>query len=130
MSENNRDLTFLWIKKAENDIISAKHILAHPQSPTDTVCFHAQQTVEKALKALLTFHGTPFPKTHQLVSLLDIALPFIEELEVHREKLAAMTQYAVGIRYPDDWFEPSREEAKTAVQDADKILKIIKDRLS
>jgi HEPN domain-containing protein len=34
--------------------------------------FHAQQAVEKALKAWLAFLGTEFPKTHDLQKLIDL----------------------------------------------------------
>ena len=33
-----------WIKKAENDLTNAKHVVKIKTSPPlDTVCFHAQQ---------------------------------------------------------------------------------------
>jgi len=54
-----------WARKAENDLKNATHALKlGAECPTDTVCFHAQQCVEKYLKALLTFLGIDFPKTH------------------------------------------------------------------
>lgn len=40
-----------WILKAESDLKTAKDELATPKPATDTVCFHAQQCVEKYLKA-------------------------------------------------------------------------------
>jgi HEPN domain-containing protein len=43
-----------WVAKAENDLTNAAHTLKLGKAcPTDTVCFHAQQVVEKYLKALL-----------------------------------------------------------------------------
>ena len=37
-----------WVAKAENDLTNAAHTLKLGAScPTDTVCFHAQQCVEK-----------------------------------------------------------------------------------
>ena len=36
-----------WILKAEHDLVAAKQILLLETAPTDTVCYHAQQTVEK-----------------------------------------------------------------------------------
>ncbi len=41
------------------------------ESPTDTVCFHAQQCVEKYLKAVLVSEAIDFPKTHDLEELMD-----------------------------------------------------------
>jgi len=37
-----------WVQKAENDLKNAAHTLRMGKDcPTDTVCFHAQQCVEK-----------------------------------------------------------------------------------
>src|SRR3990167_10955370 len=62
-----------WIVKAENDLKNAANTLKMGEDcPTDTVCFHAQQCAEKYLKALLVWKGIPFPKTHDLPSLMAI----------------------------------------------------------
>lgn len=59
-----------WIAKAENDLLNATHTLTlGSRCPTDTVCFHAQQCAEKYLKALLSFRGSDFAKTHDLEAL-------------------------------------------------------------
>ena len=51
-----------WVKKAENDLKNAAYTLEmDDECPTDTVCFHAQQGVEKYLKAPLVFKGILFP---------------------------------------------------------------------
>jgi len=36
-----------------------------------TVTYHAQQAVEKVMKAWLVWHGRPFRKTHQLVEIAE-----------------------------------------------------------
>lgn len=44
--------------QAKNDLTNAAHVLKLAAAcPTDTVCFHAQQCVEKYLKALLVLDG-------------------------------------------------------------------------
>jgi hypothetical protein len=56
MHENNRTTAIAreWIIKAENDLKTAAHTLKMVRGcPTDIVCFHAQQCVEKYLKAFL-----------------------------------------------------------------------------
>ena len=59
-----------WVAKAEEDLTTAAHTLRLGRScPTGAVCFHAQQTVEKYLKAYLVSRGTPFPKTHDIEDL-------------------------------------------------------------
>jgi HEPN domain-containing protein len=56
-----------WVNKAENDLKTAVHTLEMEDDCfTDTVCFHAQQCVEKYLKAFLVLEGIDFPKTHDI----------------------------------------------------------------
>jgi HEPN domain-containing protein len=56
-----------WVQKAENDLRAAVQTLKlRAHCPTDTVCFHAEQVVEKYLKTLLVWHRVDFPKTHNL----------------------------------------------------------------
>lgn len=60
MSANAETLRVVrqWVEKAENDLKNATHTLKLGRDcPTDTVCFHAQQCVEKYLKALLVWEG-------------------------------------------------------------------------
>jgi len=122
MNENLRELVEAWLDKAHNDIVSADQILLLPDGPTDTVCFHAQQAVEKSLKGVLTFHEVSFPKTHSLVRLLDLALRFMPEIERFRERFAEMSAHGVEFRYPLGLPDPSREEAKAALAVAKKVL--------
>ena len=73
MRENSQALTVVreWVAKADNDLKTAVHTLKLGQEcPTDTVCFHAQQCVEKYLKAYLVLQGVDFPKTHDIERLV------------------------------------------------------------
>ena len=63
-----------WVAKAESDLRNAAHtVKLKTDCPTDTVCFHVQQCVEKYLKALLISLAMAFPKTHDLVLLFNLA---------------------------------------------------------
>lgn len=53
-----------WIAKAENDFLNIENNLSASRVPWDTVCFHAQQAVEKLLKAFLVRYGQAPPGTH------------------------------------------------------------------
>ena len=130
MSDNALELARLWIQKAENDLVTARQTLLLPDGPTDTVGFHAQQAVEKSLKALLTFHQLDFPKTHDLVRLSDLAMRFVDDLGRFRERFAELSAYAVEIRYPGDWSEPSREEAQEALSSAEEVMNLLKQKLA
>jgi len=65
------DVVREWVEKAENDLQNAALTLrASREPPTDTIVFHAQQCVEKYLKALLTLREIDFPKIHDLEELV------------------------------------------------------------
>ena len=57
-----------WLEFAEIDLKAAK-ALFQEGSLSSVVCFHAQQSVEKCLKALIESTGLNPPKSHDLVML-------------------------------------------------------------
>jgi HEPN domain-containing protein len=94
-------LTQEWIDKAEGDFRTATREIQVTQDPSyDGVCFHAQQCVEKYLKGNLQEAGIAFPKTHDLVVLLDLSLPIAPHLDTFRSRLRLLSLAAVEIRYP------------------------------
>ncbi|MBM3334896.1 HEPN domain-containing protein [Candidatus Sumerlaeota bacterium] len=130
MSDKSEQLAQQWLKRAENDLVTARQTLLLPDGPTDTVCFHAQQAVEKALKGWLTFSAISFPKTHSLVRLLDMCLGCLPELEQTRAGLARLSGYAIDVRYPDAFAEPSRAQALDAMSLSEEVVALVSRRLS
>jgi HEPN domain-containing protein len=56
-----------WLSKAELDLRAAAHEVSAPDAALwGDVLFHSQQAAEKAFKAFLAWHDTPFRKTHDL----------------------------------------------------------------
>lgn len=114
-----------WVAKAEEDLKAATHILKLGRScPTAMVCFHAQQSVEKYLKAYLVYRGTPFPKTHDIEELI-ARIPNHARPSLTVEEQALLTEYAVGPRYPG-WRDVSLSEARRAVALARRVRKQIR----
>ena len=116
-----------WLRRARSDLELAR-VRRNSRILLEDLCFHAQQAAEKALKAVLVFRSIPFPKTHNIITLLDLlpgGLSFPEE-----EGAPILTDYAVLTRYPGD-LEPVTEEeylkalqiAEATVQWAEKIVK-------
>lgn len=65
------DLVREWVEKAEADVRTAEREAVVTKGPSwDAVCFHAQQAVEKYLKALLQHRSIGFTRTHDLAVLL------------------------------------------------------------
>ena len=83
--------------------------------PTDTVCFHAQQCAEKYLKALLVWKGIPFPKTHDLSSLIAFLPKDLQNLLTGEEQ-ELLTEYATVTRYPGGYEDITLSEARSAVK--------------
>ncbi len=114
-----------WLIKAENDLKTAAHTLKLAQEcPTDAVCFHAQQCVEKYLKGLLVVEQRDFPKTHDLESLAAL-LPVSHGRVFSAEDLARLTDYATGARYPG-WGDIPLAEARKAVASARRLRKQVR----
>jgi HEPN domain-containing protein len=104
-----------WVQKAENDLRTAEHMLTlDERCPTDVVCFHAQQCVEKYLKALLSLQGTEFPKTHSIGTLVAL-LPEPQVAALTAEDQERLTDFATVTRYPGDYDPISLPEARDAV---------------
>jgi HEPN domain-containing protein len=61
-----------WIAHAQSDLKMVKPGREDGEILFEQVCFHAQQAVEKALKAVLLARQVDFPLTHDLEVLLDI----------------------------------------------------------
>jgi HEPN domain-containing protein len=110
-----------WVRKAENDLRTAVHTLEmEDDCPTDTVCFHAQQCVEKYLKAFLIFEEIDFPKTHDIGKIAALLPPRIQ-VSLTVEEQIQLTNYATVMRYPGDYFPISMTEAKKAVRLARRV---------
>lgn len=81
-----------------------------------TICFHAQQGLEKALKAVLISRNLEIGRTHDLNRLFyqieKLALSFPIELE----ELSKLNPYTVTVRYDD------QEVDTITIDEAEKIL--------
>ena len=98
-----KPLTTEWIQKAEADFATLEREVAVADRPNyDGICFHAQQCIEKYLKAVLCEANITFGKTHDLVALLDTTLEINPSWESMREDLAYLSDFAVAYRYPGE----------------------------
>ncbi len=92
-----------WIAKAEADWATAqREFRVRRRTNFDAVCFHAQQCVEKYLKARLIAAAIQFPKTHDLVALLALVQEVEPFWQPWKAPLAKLTHYAVTVRYPGE----------------------------
>ena len=118
-----------WSTKAFGDLRMALLALDTDDPLLDQACFHSQQAVEKALKALMVAIGHPVPRTHDLLVILDGLADSFPDLNQLAPALAALNPYSVTPRYPS-WLAPETlDEATEAVQSAETILQAVQDEL-
>ena len=131
MDKNNiiDKLVHQWIKIAERDMLTSQRELEIVPNVTDIICFHCQQAVEKYLKAFLTKHQIEFPKTHSIMTLINLCSGIDSSFKEKLLKADLLTDYAVEIRYPDEWYEPTIEEARNAYELAKEVKEFVLEKL-
>ena len=86
------------LRGMENPVVFAEEVFG----------FHAQQAVEKTVKAWLSLLGVDYPKTHDLEMLTAMAEQEGDVLPEHLVDLVDLTDFAVQYRY--EAFEDLGEE--------------------
>ena len=71
-----------------------------PRRPLRRPLLHAQQAVEKVLKALLVLKGVQVPRTHSISELITLLAELGFDIPVDVQEASALTDYAVAARYP------------------------------
>ena len=126
----NTETVRLWQQKAENDYKTGIDELATEEPVTDTICFHMQQCAEKYLKSYLVFHNREIPRTHNLAVILQSCIELDAEFQTLREQdIDLLTDYAVSLRYPDDFYMPSIEECVSARDLALKARRFVQEKM-
>jgi HEPN domain-containing protein len=109
-----KPITHEWLARATDDLATAQVLLSH-EHLTNMVAFHAQQGVEKALKAIIEELDLGLVKTHSLIRLYEMIrprYPVIEDMDM----LDRLEAVYIGSRYPGEMGllptgKPTREEA-------------------
>ena len=111
---NDKGWSREWLNTAKDDLRVAEHLLSLYPVPLEIICYHCQQSAEKALKAVLTSFDTDPPRTHDLSELCRLCSEMDSQYKRFEETCAMLTAYGVQTRYP-----PSMELES---QDIDRAL--------
>jgi HEPN domain-containing protein len=87
------------LEAAQRDRITLRILLRDPEAPLETTLFHAQQALEKGIKAALVCSGVVFQRTHDLVQLAELIDAHDLKLPLDRHLMARLAPYAVEFRY-------------------------------
>jgi HEPN domain-containing protein len=117
-----------WLFRANEDIAVIENLfIADPELYASTICLHAQQAVEKFLKAFLVYHNVDFPRTHD-VDFLILECQKIDNEDFFLD-LKNLSDFGVSLRYPDDFYVPDKEETILYRDIALKIKKLIDSKI-
>lgn len=117
-----------WLEKAEGDSLTAERELAVTDRPNyDAVCFHAQQCIEKLMKAVLISRDKLPPRSHDLVFLGELLKSIVSEWSWPLPDLRLLDRAAVGFRYPGESadFDEARQAFAIASALREKLLEIV-----
>jgi HEPN domain-containing protein len=87
--------------KAEEDATAVRAFSSNPQIADSIIGFHAQQAVEKWLKAVTAANGIRHSPIHDIDRLIEILEAGSVASPPARDRLAMLTQYAVPLRYDE-----------------------------
>jgi HEPN domain-containing protein len=123
-----------WLDIAAEDLTVA-HLVFEEEHLAHT-CFLSQQCIEKSLKAYLIGKANTYPRTHNLVILLNQCEMLEPTFSQFRAECIAIDQYYVPTRYPDavpgglPTGSPTEQQAQKAITAAETILQFVIAQLS
>ena len=89
-----------WLDAAFEDL-SVIEKIGNDELLTNMIAFHAQQSIEKTLKAILESLDEPVPKTHNLIVLREKAKNY-QKFELDKDIIAQINELYIESRYPSD----------------------------
>jgi len=84
-----------WIRFARMDLGAAIYLLGHNPLPIEIICYHCQQSAEKAIKAVLVSHDADVPHIHDLNKLLTETVQYESSMQLLSKQLKRLTSYAI-----------------------------------
>lgn len=117
-----------WLRIAHEEYQAARALIK--EDLYRMVCYHAQQTVEKLLKAILTEHEIEFSRTHNLLDLRNATASMGYEIGLSDEE-AVFLNSVYRARYPAmlgflPEGDPVRDDAAKAIRIAEKIVRFVR----
>jgi HEPN domain-containing protein len=106
----------LSLRLADRDIKAFEVLSKDPEVHLSVACFHAQQAVEKSLKAVLFAYEIEFGRTHDLIKLTQLLRSRGVTIPVSDSQLRKLNPFAVTFRYDESDIETiPQEEAANLV---------------
>ena len=97
--DQSDDRAAVLLERGREDLYALDCMVNDARAPESVVGFHAQQAVEKFIKAVLASRAIRFPRTHNLALLLDMLADNGVPLPPEGEALVRLTPYGAHFRY-------------------------------
>ena len=127
-----KETTSEWLSRAKDDLDVIAEI-KNKQHLTNMVAFHAQQAIEKSLKAIIDEFDLGFVKIHQIERLLEIVKDQMDA-EIDHRIVQILDSLYIESRYPVDIGllpngKPTTEDAQKFIEFAILIYDYVKRKL-
>jgi len=99
--DEQADLAALLARKAREDATAVREFGGNSEIADGIIGFHAQQAVEKWLKAVMAQRAIIQPRIHDIGRLLQLLRDGGVSLPENADRLDELTIYAVPLRYDD-----------------------------
>lgn len=91
----------MLLSKAQADKVVIDKLAGDTEVTDDTIGFHAQQAVEKLLKAVLANRDIEYPRTHDIDRLVDLLAGNDVPPPPQARRLDELTPWATQLRYDE-----------------------------
>lgn len=128
-SSSMKSVTEGWLAAASDDILLIERIIDDDRL-SHLAGFHAQQAIEKCLKAILEHRGQPVPKVHSLNRLIELCGLDLNSAEA--DLVSALDGLYLDARYPGALGllpegKPTGHEVRTFLEFASAIFRRSKE---
>ena len=106
-----RELVRALLHKAAQDEAAMARLMPDADLDDELVGFHAQQAVEKSLKAWLAHLGIDYPRVHSLETLVGLLNAHGHELPAGIADVSELTPFATVFRYEEMPYSSSFDRA-------------------
>lgn len=115
-----------WLEYARSDLLAAEELMKSEQGFPHIIAYHCHQSAEKSLKGFLIVNQKIYPKTHDLIVLLNLCQEIDKGFKLLLSQVRVLNPLHLEEKYP---FEPvadyTNKELLSFLKSARNILQFV-----